>query len=292
MKARTHSRPHPVLSPFADDVQPNNCSLKLSASHDNDFYYFYVELAYDNTTLATLVNKGSATHAVHIECRRNYYRELVRFQNNAHSFQISARDVAGQIEVAGFVLAHQEIRDLRIRGAHPDYGDAGFDVLAGDVLALTDTVSVDLSIDYDRLASIASILTIECSREDTTGPMKVLLDGERITAKLAQDDYSTYTAFKHDPAYKTLVMHQVVIPALLHALNDVMQMSPEDYQDARDSRRWMRSLDMACQRTGLSLHPSIAGISGLDILQTLLRLPLRRSLTAINDIAKDTQDEA
>jgi hypothetical protein len=120
MIAHTNSRPHPVLAPFTDDIAPNTCALTLELSHDADWYYFRAAFDYSNPSIATLVAEGKAVHGLHIECRRNYHRELILFAQPSHDFQLSTSAVVGRVDISGFILAQQDLAQLRISGAHPD----------------------------------------------------------------------------------------------------------------------------------------------------------------------------
>src|SRR5688572_21228566 len=103
------SFPHPVLAPFRDDVMPNQFTFTVTATPDPDNYYIDVRFEYTNTTLAGLVEDGRAIHCVHIECKRNYYRNVFVFKKATERLTIRANELVGKVEVSGFVKANSSI---------------------------------------------------------------------------------------------------------------------------------------------------------------------------------------
>jgi hypothetical protein len=76
MILRERSFPHPVLSPLSDDVTPSGFALALSHTADADRYYFDVKFDHQNETIAQLVRDARAEYVVHLECKRNFFREI------------------------------------------------------------------------------------------------------------------------------------------------------------------------------------------------------------------------
>src|SRR5205085_7581668 len=198
MIIKDRSFPHPVLAPFRDDVQPNNFGFDVAVTSDADNYYVSVRFDYDNTTLSSLIANAKAIHAVHFECRRNFFREIFEFSGKATSVTIPTFELLGRVEVSGFIKALGATESYRVEGAHIDYGDRGFSIRNGDVLAVAPSQYFDAYVDYDPLRNIASILTIQRSTEVEEGEMSLDTSGNRIVANLAQKDYDRYTDLKAD----------------------------------------------------------------------------------------------
>lgn len=286
MIAHDRSFPHPVLSPFRDDVTPNRFDFDVAVSSDADTHYLQAAFEYNNETLSSLIEQGAARHSVHVECRRNFYREMFHFAEQKGQVALSALQVSGRVEVSGFITATRALSGYRVAGSHADYGTASFDVQAGDVLAVGRSLYCDAFVDYDPLTSVSSILNIRRSETIEEGPMTVETDADQILATLSRQDYDRYTNLKSDPTIAPLLANQIMVPILVEAL-DRMKGSGEDEHDEAMQLRWYRSVIRKLHEHGIDIRGG--AVSGLQATQALLGLPVRRSLhqllslTAIGD---------
>lgn len=287
MIVRERSFPHPVLTPLRDDVVPNRFEFSVAETSDADNHYLQIIFNHENATITELVERGKAVYAVHVECRRTFYREVFRFTSWEYRLTLPATDLVGLVEISGFVLATETIGEYRIVGAHPDYGSATFPITPGDILAAGVSVRMDAFVDYDPLASVASILTITRSENDDEGAMEVDTDSDRITATLSQQDYDRYTNLKPDPAVAALLSNQVVVPALLEAVRRIKTASDDDDREEGMQLRWYRSVVRKLREGGLDIWSE--HVSPLDAVQVLLNLPLRRSLEGILRLTADEE---
>lgn len=272
------SFPHPVLAAFKDDVMPNQFDFIVKVSHDGDNYYLDLSFKYLNKTLIDLIESGNVTHSVHVECRRNYYREIFSFQKFSERVSVRATDLVGRVEVSGFVKVQAPIRDYRIEGSHADYGASTFELKCGDVLAVASSFCFEAYVDYDPLRKISSILTIRRSIDDEEGPMQLDMGGDKIVATLSQRDYDRYTELKADPKMGALIANQVVVPALLEAVHEMKGVG-DDELSVEMTKRWFRSVSKKLDDLGVKVRSP--DVSAIHAVQTLLKLPLRRSLEGI-----------
>lgn len=270
--------PHPVLTPFRDDVTPNDFSLDVKVTPDTDNYYIEVQFRYLNPTLAALIEDGSAVHSVHFECKRNFYREMFSFKEEARRLSIRSSELLGRVEVCGFISAQRVMDAYQIVGAHPDYGNAAFSIVPGDILALAPAQAFDAFVDYDPLSNISSILDVRRSETTEEGAMLLETHGDKIVAILSQRDYDRYTDLKADPALGPLLSNQVVVPALLEAVHEIRD-TKDDAFELEMHKRWFRSIYKKLDDSGTNIRNSM--VTPIEAVQTLLRFPLRRSLEGL-----------
>lgn len=278
MIIQDRSFPHPVLAPFRDDVTPNTFGFELKVSPDADNYYIDVRFDFSNPTLTALVENGVATLSVHLECKRNFFREIFSFKNRTEKITIKSSELVGRVEVCGFIRAQSPIAAYQIVGSHADYGDAKFEIRTGDVLAVAPAQVFDAYVDYDPLKRISSILTIRRSEEILEGAMRLDTNDDRIVATLSQKDYDRYTDLKADPALGPLLANQVVVPALLEAVHEIRD-TDEENLEFEMTKRWFRSLYKKLEDLGIDVRNPNTPV--IEAAQTLLRLPLRRSLEGL-----------
>jgi hypothetical protein len=278
MIAQDKSYPHPVIAPFRDDVTPNDFALALAVEFDADNYYLDVHVTHSNAFLTELIGSGKADFAVHVECRRNFYRHVHRLDRPDSRIAIRTSELVGHVEVTAMVVAQREIIDYRPVGLHDDYGSSRFALRRGDVLAIAKTSTFEAYTEYDPLKRLSSILTIERSESLSEGPMAVETSADRIIATLSQGDYDQYSDLRGDPRLAPVLANQVVLPALLHAVFEMASDNEETYSDGM-SRRWYRSVDAKLRKMNLNIRQGQT--PPLEAVQRLLQGPLRRSLTGL-----------
>jgi hypothetical protein len=252
--------------------------FQTGSKPDADNYYIEARFEYDNPTLSKLIEAGTATHALHLECKRNFYRNIFTSPKRVQNLTIPASELVGRVEVSGFIKAHAPLTGYQIQGAHKDYGETTFAVQPGDILAVAESQTFDAFTDYDPLRRISSILTINRSEDLDEGQMKLDTTGDRIVATLSQKDFDRYTELKADPKLGPLLANQVVVPALLEAVHEIGSTQDEEFE-VEMHKRWFRSIFKRLEDMGIKIRPQQT--PPIEAVQALLKLPLRRSLEGL-----------
>lgn len=289
MILRNRSLPHPVLSPTRDDVMPNRCECAVNVTFDADNYYLRIALDYDNQGIDTLVGDGRAVHAYKIECRRNFYRRLVRSGRGEIRLTVPVGELLGRVEVTPLVVATAEITVYEATGAHQDYGAATFALSPGDILAAAHQQSFDAYTDYDPLKKVSSFLVIQESDTLEDGPMDLDTSGDRIVATLSKGDFKRYADLRADSTIVPLLANQVVVPALVQALVEMAADQTEEQRDEAKARsRWYRSVAKRLEELKIDLQQGTH--TPLYAAQVLLGEPLRRSLATLFNATAEEED--
>lgn len=88
--------PYPVLG-INDDILPKPETPDVSLTADEYYYYFKVELKYDNPDISSLVKKGYAEHVCEVVCASTKYRHCFKSNSGIFSIKISRKYLAGKI---------------------------------------------------------------------------------------------------------------------------------------------------------------------------------------------------
>ena len=239
------------------------------------------EFLHANRTIREMIVAGLAAYAIHIECKRNYFRKVFILKSDRGVISVRASELVGHVEVVGLVLCCKVVEKYCPDGVHGDYVGHQFALGVGDVVAASQTQSFEAYTDYDPLNRLSSILTIRQSFQIEEGPMMVETDDEKIVVTLSKVDYSRYVDLKADPALGPLLANQVVIPAMLEVLHEMRGLSDDDFE-LDMQKRWFRSVYKKVRDLGIDIRATEK--QPLEILQILLRLPLRRSLEGLIQI--------
>lgn len=275
---RQRALPHPLLSPFSTDVQPAVFYFDCAdgdITSDRGAWRITGRIRHESAALAAYVAGGAAVLGVHVECPRTFFRRWFPTGPEVH-IELPADSVRGKVEMLAVCVAAGRINGYTLEGLHPDYRDAAFEISAGDLLATAPHVEFEAYLDLDPIRKISSILDITKSTERSAGPAHIDFAGQRIQVELAQGAYDDYVGLRADPTLHGLIASNVVMPAVLQAVNYLGRMAPEELQDAKDERRWVR-----CLMARLDYHhvtPEDDPEKVFLVVQTILRDPIRRGL--------------
>jgi hypothetical protein len=103
-------------------------------------------------------------------------------------------------------------------------------------------------------------------------------DDSQIIVTLSKQDYRRYTDLKGNPSLGPLLANQVVVPAILEAVVEIRKTS-EDEIELEMRKKWFRSITKKLEDS--KIDPRSSEVSAFDAVQTILRLPLRRSLEGL-----------
>jgi hypothetical protein len=286
MRVQDRSWPHPVLAVFRDDVAPNDFSFEFQVRTDKQNFYLEYEIFLSHPGMEKLLEEKTAMLAMHIECRRNFYRVLRTLPEMTGKITVPAAELRGRTELFCCVLAAKDIDSYSIDGQHSDYGTTTFRVQQGDFLAVTESRSFEAFFDFDPLKKISSILNIRRSKTVKEGPMEVILGEQKLVAELSQADYERYVDLRGDTSIVPLLSTQVVVPALMEAVSTIRNLEPGSagHQEHMELR-WFRSLSMKLTQLGIDVAHS--EYSTTRIVQTVIEMPLRRSLEGLIAITSE-----
>ena len=279
---RNRSLPHPLLSPYSTDVSPNTFSFDCPAGSilaDRDAWVITGTIRHECPDLRVHIASGAAVFGLHVECSRTFYRAWFPLVGPEVKVNLPASLVRGKVELLAMCIATREMAAYSLTGQHEDYGNATFEITAGDLLAVAPEIEFDAYIDLDPIRRISSILDIKRSDDRLTGPAQIDFNGDHIRVELAREDYQHYVELRADPAVRGLLSANVVFPAILQAVNHLGQLTPDELQEAKDNRRWCRCLTTRLERERTT--PDAAPEDVFSAVQTILKEPVRHG---INDL--------
>ncbi|MDI6756224.1 MAG: hypothetical protein QME78_17775, partial [Thermodesulfobacteriota bacterium] len=120
MQINYRSFPHPVLSPFSDDITDSAFQCAVKPAQEGHEYKFEVVSHVSNEELANLIDAEDAAYAVHVECPATRYRNLWRFSDSSYVFRIPVDSLEGRVQVCAFILAVKDISQYTNSGFHSD----------------------------------------------------------------------------------------------------------------------------------------------------------------------------
>jgi hypothetical protein len=276
MRLSARSYPHPVLG-NRDDVQDAGFQATLEMTADKQSVYIAADIACSCAVLNDILSAGDASLVMHVECSNTLFRRAYEFRETSHRISIPADNLNEVVEVNVFMRAVNRIPAYRIPEAHPDYGDATFDVRRGDILAVAEGHVFHIESSFDSLSRIGSIMQINESPKDGDIPMEPDFEHDKIVIFLSKSDFADYKLLKLQEGVAGPLTTTIVLPVLIEALHTLM----EENEGIDDNRRWVRALTRRIESLNLGNETQ-----PLILAQKLLELPVKRALSSSRMIAE------
>lgn len=159
MTKTNKSYPYPVLG-IGDDVLPKPSLNILPITADKDFYFIHVVVEMDNEDIDNLVQNGYAEYGCEVECSRTFYMKWFGFKTKDFTIALPKNSVASKVTFDCRISVIKNIIGYHNRRFHPDYEGADFNLSPGSILATFGKFFYDAEIEYNRLHSAGSFLTI------------------------------------------------------------------------------------------------------------------------------------
>lgn len=244
MLVRPRGFPHPVLSPFSDDIVGAAFQVTVVVAGTKNAYAMKVTAKTSNGDLRELIASGAAQYAIHLECSLTRYRALFASSKETYEFEVPAALIDGRVEVCSFILATDEIPKYANSGFHPDYQERTFRVRPGDVLAVGVDQNFIAEKKTDPLRQIPSIFVVVPNEADDAPAMEIESTGHKIRVSLPRQSFDTYGYLKQAQPLHTTLNSMIIVPALIATLEEIKSAAgagPEGLLEY-ESRRWYATL--------------------------------------------------
>jgi hypothetical protein len=276
MRLSARSYPHPVLG-NRDDVPGVAFQATLEMTSDKQSIYIGADVACSCNILTSMLSAGDVSLVLHVECSNTLFRRAYEFRESSYRISIPADSLNDAVEVNVFMRAVKRIA-YRNPEAHPDYGDAVFDVRRGDILAVAEGQVFHIESSFDSLSRIGSIMQISESPKEGDIPMEPYFEGDKIVIFLSKGDFADYKLLKLQESVAGPLTTTIVLPVLVEALHLLMDESTDGIDE---TLRWVRALTRRMESLGLGKERQ-----ALVLAQKILELPIKRALSSSRMLAE------
>ncbi|MEC4088875.1 hypothetical protein [Pseudoalteromonas rubra] len=272
------SYPHPVIDTSDDissDFKPNNVRISFN-SQDIEIEY---EISTDDQDLLSLIDNGDAFHSFRWRCSATISSgELKpRHERTKKGFKlITSLDqqmVKGPVDADIRVIVSRRVLKHCWSKQHPDYHNATFDLLPGDVLADGGKIRFDAEKMYDPVnPPLGSCFKLIKSTAISQRGIELDFRGsETVTIKISSKMYDSFQLFSHRP---DLQIALVILPALMETLSYIKQ-NKATKDEPMDNVVWYTELTRLVEEVH---RCSWEDDSSLSIAQKILENPIDRAV--------------
>ncbi len=281
------SWPHPVLRPGQTDPDYPRYAFQGTAStpvvDDGGSIRFQVDFTLGHRELKAMIEGGEAQYALIIRSPRTHFRACRASQAPALDCEFARGELAGEVELTGFVTAANRLPDFKVDGWNSEYLSSSFDVESGGVLAICEVGS--FWIEADQGGPLQSIFELDPSADVEPGRWNCDLRGDRVKLALHPDTFELMDRVrahaKHDDGDAARLMNGIYLPALLFVLDTADRESSADGAlEGLSDRRWYDALNATLAEAQLPLLGD--GTDRAADAQALLLHPLNQLLETAN----------
>lgn len=182
MTYRAKAYPHPVLSTFSNDFGPEaKFHSEIEASiigPDSQQVEVTYSIELSSAWMTERIRQGDARLVLDVEGRSTLFREYRDLEPFAGTTTFAPGELQGTVNVTPLVIATRDDQSYRPEGIDDEFGEAIFDIRAGDILGVGDSTSFE--IEFARVLE-RDLVTIRYSSDpDYADTYRFELTGSRI----------------------------------------------------------------------------------------------------------------
>lgn len=286
MKIKPRLFPHPVLSPFSDDLVDSVFIFDLSIKAEHMKYVIYSKCETNNQDLNDLIRKKQAFFAVHVDCNSTRFRDLFISQSNEWTFEIPADKLDGIVEVYAFILASTDIDNYSNANFHSDYEGTSFYISKGDILAVSEQHRFEAEKEIDPLKRVRSIFSVVPNHAENASPMQIFYDNDRIIVQISGENFALYSYLKRYAFMHSTLASIIVIPALVYMLELIKN---TENLDELETYRWFNSLRKRLEQLDMDIY-SLDSSDTIEIAIKIIGDPLSDSFKKLNEKLTEAEE--
>lgn len=272
MEIKNRLFPYPVLCDETDDYSGSGLDVEINSQIQGNWIHLQVTFHLKNDSILTLIRRGEACYAIHVECSNTFYRRLIPSDSSEIHLEIPVGNVNGEVAVLALILANRKIEDFVSDSLNEDYAGETIQFDKGAILAYKNIAKINVAKSYEALAgneSFFSIVKVGQPGDTEIKPLSFNILGDRIQI---QADPKTYEAYLHFKQRNAVAISLLVLPALTFMINELRNSDRGTYAECG----WFIRLQAYYRGKKKEFWEDI--ISGddnaVDIAQDILKAPI------------------
>lgn len=270
--------PYPLMAPWSKDVEPFSFDFKMEVLPKTDFFILNCKAKLANTTLIDLINNNQAKLLLHVICKSNFYRSTNEINLGSFSSKINSNLIEGKTEAELIICASENIRSYKIEGQHEDYQEKKFNILTGDILAISQTLQFSADKIIDPFKEISSILSIIKIEGEQNIPAKVTYDSDKIIVEMPEPEWKKYAIMNDNSKFGPTMSANILMPILVDIINQ-WKNGEENLQDLSE-KNWFKAIKAKADSLGLEIYES--NEEAFVLAQKLFELPFQRCIDELH----------
>lgn len=249
--ANRGSYPHPVID-AADDVASDFEVLNVLVDPSQQDIEITYEIRTDDPDLISLLDSGDGMHSLRWRCSSTISAGDMKPEithRTSTGFKLKAwldqQLVKGEVVADARVILTHDMNGHRWQKQHPEYEDARFDLLQGDILAEAGTFNFSADKLFDPLdPPIGSCFSFVRSTSRHKRIQVTYNSDDTVSVQIPAKTFDDFKLFGHRP---DLQIALVVLPALMDTL---MFIKANRDEEPLDDKAWFNAIEQLVEDRG------------------------------------------
>ena len=237
--------PHPVLRPDVEDYEDGDFEVTANYAVTADDMSVEVSASYHLSVpeLEVLVDVGTASVGILINCRDTFFREIYPLTKDDESkITIDGGRLHGEVMMVPIVYATSSIKGFSSDDFAEDFEGLKFDLAPGDFLAHEDPQVFWL--EREAFEPVESIITLTTIATKTGFEWDVVFDEDQIKIEVSQELSEWIQAARNTPTNTLVLINSMYFSALQSAVEYL-----RDYPDI--DLKWANVIRQKCLSLGM-----------------------------------------
>ena len=156
MRIKDHMFPYPVLRDRSDDYVKTRFTVSAKSSVTDSELQLRFDMACTNPAILKLISNGQARYAVHMECQRTYFRQLMYSETPHFSLSIPNHLIDTMLEICPLIVAIADIHGFASDDLDEAYAGEPISFNCGDFIAVGNQFTVPITRKTDELKQLSS----------------------------------------------------------------------------------------------------------------------------------------
>jgi hypothetical protein len=241
---------YPVLQSMTRDfidgsVFEVELSGRLTQSNQKENLDIDYKVNLKSAGIEEYISKGFARVFLDVYSKETITRIFSPLENSAGTLEFEAGKLIGSIELQPFIASTKDISSYRPIGVNKEYGDMGFDVPAGSILAIGEKILMPLS--FKRI-KLESMIRVQKSEDIDPDSFSVNLESHVITILMGSSFHSLWDIMRSDQAVRPYLFLSVYKDTFVEALSLINR--TEDVEEYA----WAQALITKCENSGIKIE--------------------------------------
>lgn len=272
--------PYPVLCEETDDYRDNTFSVDIKPEKDINRILLKCNVKINDIILKNMIINHKADIVYHVECAKNLFRNIYKFNDFKQEIYIDNKDLNGSVDICVFIVAANDMMQYKNDNFNEDYEDTYFHIKKGNIMGFYNVPRIHITKDTEELAKMSSIFTI-AKKSDSDSTMNVDLTDTKIKIWLSEEDYKLYRIITKSGKVELqpVINSMIILPTLIYAFD----MIDSDEENEYENCRWFTALDRTLRKSNIILNKdNIRKYTSLRLAQKLLNMPISNALSNLN----------
>lgn len=280
MRLKKKLTPYPILTNNDDDYIDSSFDVDITQTIEFGTMEIEIEFKLENNVMTQLIQQHKAMYIAHYECSLLGYRQSKRISESRAKVKINLDEVCDLIEVSTFVVAVEPIPQYYNPQFNWEYGEEGFDIDKGNVLAIGPTYKIDINRNQNEMKRLADIIAIKEYAGEGKTETSVELEGDRILIYANKNIKNLY--YVNGREYLNNAISMLMVPAMMYVLT-MMKNNAEDLKEYR----WFGVIEQLLQENDIEVDELRGDVSSgkksiYNVAQKIFKSPIEKGFMELN----------